>query len=81
MSRRHIVIAGGGAAGLAAAVTAAELGAQVTLLERADRVGKKILQTGNGRCNLSNAAVAPEAYNAPDFTAFSNTSFRFSIIP
>lgn len=69
MSRRHIVIAGGGAAGLAAAVTAAELGARVTLLERADRVGKKILQTGNGRCNLSNAAVAPEAYNAPDFTA------------
>ncbi len=69
MSRRHIVIVGGGAGGLAAAVTAARLGARVTLLERADRVGKKILQTGNGRCNLSNAAVAPAAYNAPDFTA------------
>ena len=67
MSGRQIVIAGGGAAGLAAAVTAARLGAQVTLLERADRVGKKILQTGNGRCNLSNTAVAPRAYNAPDF--------------
>ena len=69
MAKRHLVIVGGGAAGLAAAVTAARLGAQVTVLERADRVGRKILQTGNGRCNLSNTAVSPAAYNAPDFVA------------
>lgn len=69
MSKRQITIAGGGAAGLAAAVTAARLGARVTVLERADRVGKKILQTGNGRCNLTNTAVAPDAYNAPDFVS------------
>ncbi len=68
MPIRHIAVIGGGAAGLAAAVTAAKLGGRVTLLERADRVGKKILQTGNGRCNLTNTAVAPEAYNAPEFT-------------
>jgi len=65
----HLIIAGGGAAGLAAAVTAASHGARVTLLERADRVGKKILQTGNGRCNLTNLAVSPDAYNAPAFVA------------
>ena len=47
-----VIIIGGGAAGLAAAITAAECGDQVTLLERMDRVGKKILATGNGRCNL-----------------------------
>lgn len=69
MAKRQITIAGGGAAGLAAAVTAARLGARVTVLERADRLGKKILQTGNGRCNLTNTAVAPGAYNAPDFAA------------
>ena len=54
MSRRVIVV-GGGASGLTAAAAAAEQGAAVTLLERLPRVGKKILLTGNGRCNLGNA--------------------------
>ncbi len=55
---RHILILGGGAAGIAAAIAAAETapeGVRVTLLERSPRVGKKLLATGNGRCNLSNA--------------------------
>lgn len=51
---RSITVIGGGASGLAAAVSAAEHGAQVTLLERLPRVGKKLLLTGNGRCNLGN---------------------------
>lgn len=50
----RVVVAGGGASGLAAAVFAAENGAEVTILEHRDRVGKKILMTGNGRCNLTN---------------------------
>ena len=49
-----VIIVGGGAAGLAAVIAAAECGDRVTLLERMDRVGKKILATGNGRCNLMN---------------------------
>ena len=49
-----VIIIGGGAAGLAAAIAAAECGDRVTVLERMDRVGKKILATGNGRCNLMN---------------------------
>ncbi len=49
-----VIIIGGGAAGLAAAIAAAECGDCVTILERMDRVGKKILATGNGRCNLMN---------------------------
>ena len=52
-----VVIIGGGAAGLAAAIAAAECGDQVTILERMDRVGKKILATGNGRCNLMNTGA------------------------
>ena len=49
-----VLVIGGGAAGLAAAIAAAECGDQVTILERMDRVGKKILATGNGRCNMMN---------------------------
>ena len=49
-----VVILGGGAAGLAAAIGAAQHGAQVTLVERSPRPGKKLLATGNGRCNLDN---------------------------
>lgn len=49
-----VIIIGGGAAGMAAAVAAASCGDSVTLLERMDRVGRKLLATGNGRCNLMN---------------------------
>lgn len=49
-----LVVIGGGAAGLMAASTAAMYGKQVVLLERNDRVGKKILITGKGRCNVTN---------------------------
>lgn len=62
MSEKRIAIIGGGAAGLTAAITAARAGAGVTVLEHMDRVGKKILATGNGRCNYTNAALAPERY-------------------
>lgn len=51
---KRVVIIGGGASGLMAAIMAARQGAQVTILEHKDRVGKKILMTGNGRCNLTN---------------------------
>lgn len=60
-------ICGGGAAGLAAAIAAAEAGASVLVLERGLRCGESILATGNGRCNLSNRALAPEAFNDPGF--------------
>ncbi|SCY51672.1 BaiN/RdsA family NAD(P)/FAD-dependent oxidoreductase [Alkaliphilus peptidifermentans] len=51
---RRILIIGGGAAGLMAAVAAAKNGVEVIILEGLNRVGKKILATGNGRCNLTN---------------------------
>ncbi len=60
-----LLIIGGGAAGLSAAVTAKSLGDSVLVLERMDRVGKKILATGNGRCNLMNTGhpVYPGGYD------------------
>ena len=51
---RQVLVAGGGAAGLMAAVSAARAGAKVTLLEQNKQVGKKLSATGSGRCNLSN---------------------------
>ena len=51
---RRIAVIGAGAAGMMAAVTAAEAGADVTLFERNDRVGKKLRITGKGRCNVTN---------------------------
>lgn len=62
---KNIVIVGGGAAGMAAAITAAKAvggAAQIIIAERLERVGKKLLATGNGRCNLSNACIAPQFY-------------------
>ena len=53
---------GGGAAGMMAAIAAARGGAKVTLLEGNDRLGKKILSTGNGKCNLGNERLGIEDY-------------------
>ncbi len=59
----RIAVVGGGAAGLMAAITAAEHGASVTLLERNDRLGKKLRITGKGRCNLTNDCELNEFLN------------------
>ena len=55
-------IIGGGAAGLFAACRLARAGAEVVLLEKQERVGRKLLSTGNGRCNLSNLNASPADY-------------------
>ena len=55
-----IVVIGGGPAGMMAAMKAAENGAEVTLLEKMSRLGRKMLITGKGRCNITNASEIPE---------------------
>ena len=57
----RVIVIGGGAAGMAAACFAAEEGAQVTLLEKNEKLGKKLYITGKGRCNVTNA-VEEEAF-------------------
>lgn len=59
---KRIAVIGGGAAGMTAAIRAAQAGASVTLYERNDRVGKKILSTGNGKCNFSNEKMGADCY-------------------
>ena len=53
---KKVIVIGGGAAGMLAATAAAEAGARVTLLEKNEKLGKKLFITGKGRCNLTNAA-------------------------
>ena len=60
--KKKIAVVGGGAAGMTAAIRAAEAGAEVTLYERNDRTGKKILATGNGKCNFSNEKMGADCY-------------------
>lgn len=64
MKKKNVVIIGGGASGMMAAVSAASEGARVTVLEHKDRVGKKILVTGNGRCNFTNVNQEPICYHS-----------------
>ena len=57
-----IIVIGAGASGLMAARTAAKLGKRVLVLEQMDKIGKKILATGNGKCNFTNASMESGAF-------------------
>jgi len=59
-----VAVIGGGASGIMAAIFAARRGAKVTILEKNPRIGKKILSTGNGRCNFTNINAKAEDYNS-----------------
>lgn len=65
----RIGVIGGGASGMMAAITAARAGAEVTIIEHTVRVGKKILSTGNGKCNFTNQNLSKDDYkgNHPSF--------------
>ncbi len=65
-----VLVIGGGAAGLVAAIAARRAGADVTVLEKGQRVGRKILATGNGRCNLTNTDL--------DISHFHGSNPRFA---
>ena len=73
-----VLIIGGGASGMMAALSALENpNNTVTLLERQSRVGKKLLATGNGRCNLTNRNIRLSHYHGeqPEFARFALESF------
>lgn len=74
MSR--VIVIGGGAAGMMAAAAAADKGHQVTLLERNEKLGKKVFITGKGRCNLTNASDIEEIFEH----VVTNRKFLYSAI-
>nr|WP_208459577.1 NAD(P)/FAD-dependent oxidoreductase [Clostridium botulinum] len=58
----EIIILGGGASGITASIISKDMGSDVAILESNDRIGKKILTTGNGRCNISNENISSCKY-------------------
>lgn len=73
------MVIGAGASGMMAAIQAAIAGAQVTIYEKTDRVGKKILATGNGKCNLSNQNMDLSNYYCEDYDKLTHCFSRFSV--
>lgn len=70
----QVIVVGGGAAGMFAAIAAAKNGHQVTLFEKNEKLGKKIFITGKGRCNITNAADMEELFDA----VVTNSKFLYS---
>jgi len=62
MKPYDLIVIGAGAAGLMCAITAAKRGRRVLVLERSNKIGKKILMSGGGRCNFTNLHVSPQRY-------------------
>ena len=70
----NVIVVGGGAAGMMAAIFAARNGQNVTLLEKNEKLGKKIFITGKGRCNITNASEIEDLFSA----VISNPKFLYS---
>ena len=76
-TRHDVIVIGGGAAGMMAALQAAWAGAQVVLLEKNEKLGKKIYITGKGRCNVTNVADAEDFFRqVPRNAKFLNAAVR-----
>ncbi len=75
MKKLKVIVIGGGASGMLSACVAAQNGANVTILERNNRVGKKILATGNGRCNYTNTTANVTDYNNQEFVSYGLSVF------
>ena len=76
--KTEIAVIGGGASGLMAAITAKKSGKEVIILERKDRILKKVLITGNGRCNITNVNANISNYFGKDISSVENILNRFT---
>ncbi|NDL68152.1 NAD(P)/FAD-dependent oxidoreductase [Anaerotalea alkaliphila] len=79
MARDKTIIVGGGASGMMAAIMAARNGAKTTLLEQKEKLGKKVMATGNGRCNLSNRQMDPSFFHSGGPLLFQSVYRQFDL--
>ena len=77
--KHSLIIVGGGSAGLTSALIAKDYGVDVAIIEGSDRIGKKILTTGNGRCNISNTNININRYHSENPYFFKHTLDSFTI--
>ena len=75
--KNKILVIGGGASGMVAAITAAACGGDVTIYEKNERIGKKLLATGNGKCNLTNMDMSADMYHSENPSFVKNTLAKF----
>ncbi len=75
---KKVAIIGGGASGIIAALFASENKCQVTIFEKENKLGKKILISGNGRCNISNSNISYKNYNGHNTKVINNIFSKFS---
>ena len=73
---KKVIVVGGGAAGMIAAIASAQIGNQVTIIEKNEKLGKKIFITGKGRCNVTNACEIEDLFK----NIISNPKFMYSAI-
>ncbi|QGU96673.1 aminoacetone oxidase family FAD-binding enzyme [Clostridium bovifaecis] len=77
--KHDIIVVGGGSSGIIAAITAKNLGADVAIIESNNRIGKKLLTTGNGRCNISNKNVNSSRFHSENPSFFEPVLNSFTL--
>lgn len=77
--KHDIIIIGAGASGIMAAITAKNLGADAAIIERNNRIGKKLITTGNGRCNISNENLNYKRFHSENKEFFYSTLDYFTL--
>lgn len=77
-----MIVVGAGAAGLIASITAARAGQKVTLLEQNNKIGKKILVSGNGKCNIGNKYISSNRFHGqnPEFIEMVLEDYNFNVV-
>lgn len=77
--KHEVIIVGGGAAGIMAAILLKDKGIDVAIVEGTDRVGKKLLTTGNGRCNITNKYIEEFRYHSENLGFFMSALNSFTV--
>ncbi|MDA3899219.1 MAG: NAD(P)/FAD-dependent oxidoreductase [Spirochaetes bacterium] len=77
--RRSVIVVGGGASGIVAAIEAARAGASVTILEKQKSLARKVAASGNGQCNISNSRLSHEYYHGANPLFTRNIFGHFSL--
>ena len=77
--KHDVIIVGGGASGIIAAINAKNLGLDVAIIESNNRIAKKLLTTGNGRCNITNENITLDRYHSENKGFFKTILSKFTV--